>query len=35
VEAVRELHKIGPVSETEMTKTTLRMLGKDALPKVE
>jgi hypothetical protein len=29
VEAV--LHKIGAVSETEVTKTTLRMLGKDAL----
>jgi len=35
VEAVRGLHKIGAVSETEVTKTTLRMLGKDALPKVE
>jgi hypothetical protein len=29
VEAV--LHKIRAVSETEVTKTTLRMLGKDAL----
>ena len=35
VEAVRGLHKIGAVSETQVTKTTLRMLGKDALPKVE
>jgi hypothetical protein len=35
VEAVRGLHKIEAVSETEVTKTTLRMLGKDALPKVE
>jgi putative transcriptional regulator len=35
VEAVRGLHKIGAVSEREVTKTTLRMLGKDALPKVK
>ena len=35
VEAVRGLHKIGAVSEGELTKTTLRMLGKDALPTVE
>lgn len=35
VEAMRGLHKIGAVSEAEVTKTTLRMLGKDALPKVK
>jgi putative transcriptional regulator len=35
VEAMHGLHKIGAVSEAELTKTTLRMLGKDALPKVE
>jgi putative transcriptional regulator len=35
VEAMHGLHKIGAVSEAELTKTTLRMLGKDALPRVE
>jgi putative transcriptional regulator len=35
VEAMRGLHKIGAVSDAELAKTTLRMLGKDALPKVE
>jgi putative transcriptional regulator len=35
VEAMRGLHKAGAVSERELTKTTLRMLGKDRLPKVE
>jgi putative transcriptional regulator len=35
VEAVRGLHKVGAVSDGDLTKTTLRMLGKDALPKVE
>ena len=34
VEAMRGLHKIGAVSDTELEKTTLRMLGRDALPKV-
>jgi len=34
VEAVRGLHKIGVVSDTELEKTTLRMLGPDAFPKV-
>jgi len=34
VEAMRGLHKIGKVSDTELEKTTLRMLGRDALPKV-
>lgn len=35
VEAMRGLHKVGAVSDRELEKTTLRMLGKDALPKVE
>jgi putative transcriptional regulator len=34
VEAMRGLHRIGAVSDTELQKTTLRMLGRDALPKV-
>src|SRR6266566_5347798 len=34
VEALRGLHKIGAVSDAELGKTTLRMLGRDALPKV-
>jgi putative transcriptional regulator len=35
VEAVRGLHKIGAVGDAELEKTTLRMLGRDALPKVD
>jgi putative transcriptional regulator len=35
VEAMRGLHNVGAVSERDLTKTTMRMLGKDALPKVE
>jgi putative transcriptional regulator len=35
VEAMRGLHKVGAVTERELTKTTLRMLGKNAFPKVE
>jgi len=35
VDAMRGLHKIGAVGEAELQKTTLRMLGKDALPKIE
>jgi putative transcriptional regulator len=35
VEAMQGLHKIGAVSEAEVTKTTLRMLGKNARPRVE
>jgi len=35
VEAMQGLHKAGAVSGEELEKTTLRMLGKDALPKVE
>jgi putative transcriptional regulator len=35
VEAMRALHKVGAVSDRELEKTTLRMLGRDALPKVE
>src|SRR5260370_17892569 len=34
VEAMQGLHKIGAVSDAELAKTTLRMLGRDALPKV-
>ena len=30
----RGLHKIGAITDTELEKTTLRMLGRDALPKV-
>ena len=35
VDAMRGLHKVGAVSGDELAKTTLRMLGRDALPKVE
>ncbi len=35
VDAMRSLHKVGAVRGDELEKTTLRMLGKDALPKVE
>ena len=34
VEAMRGLRKVGAVSDGELEKTTLRMLGRDALPKV-
>ena len=34
IEGMRGLHKIGAVSREELEKTTLRMLGRDALPKV-
>ena len=34
VETMRGLHKVGAVSDSDLEKTTLRMLGKDALPKV-
>ena len=34
VEAMRGLHKVGAVSDAELEKTTLRMLCRDALPKV-
>ena len=34
VEAMRCLHKIGAVSAADLEKTTLRMLGREALPKV-
>jgi hypothetical protein len=33
MDAMRGLHKVGAVSGDELAKTTLRMLGKDALPK--
>jgi putative transcriptional regulator len=35
VEAVRGLHKISVVGDAELEKTTLRMLGREALPKVD
>ena len=35
MDAMRGLHKVGAVSGDELAKTTLRMLGKDTLPKVE
>ena len=34
VDVARALHKIGAVSNAELAKTTMKMLGKDALPKV-
>lgn len=34
VEITRVLHRAGAVSEAELEKTTLKMLGRDALPKV-
>jgi len=35
VDAMRGLNKVGAVSGAELEKTTLRMLGKAALPKVD
>jgi putative transcriptional regulator len=35
VEMSRALHKVGAVSDGELEKTTLRMLGREALPKVK
>lgn len=34
VDIARALHKVGAVSDAGLRKTTLRMLGRDALPKV-
>lgn len=34
VEISRGLHKIGAISDAELEKTTLRMLGREGLPKV-
>ncbi len=34
VEATQGLHKIGVVSGEELEMTTLKMLGKDAMPKI-
>jgi putative transcriptional regulator len=34
VDIARALHTVGAVSDAELRKTTLRMLGRDALPKV-
>jgi putative transcriptional regulator len=35
VEAMQGLHKIGAVSDQELGMTTLKLLGKDTMPKVE
>ena len=35
VEATRGLHKIDAVSDEHLEKTTVNMLGRNALPKVE
>jgi putative transcriptional regulator len=35
VEAMQGLNKAGLVSDADLEKTTLRMLGRDALPKVD
>lgn len=35
MEISRGLHKIGAISDDELEQTTLRMLGRDALPKVK
>src|SRR5437762_12031590 len=35
VDIARALHTVGAVSDAALRKTTLRMLGRDALPKVE
>jgi len=35
VEMARDQHRLGLVSDGELEQTTLRMLGRDALPKVE
>ena len=34
VEMKRDLHALGMVSDAELEKTTMRMLGRDALPKL-
>lgn len=35
VEISRGLRKVGAIGDAELRKTTLRMLGRDALPKIE
>jgi putative transcriptional regulator len=35
VEISRALHKVGAINDAELEQTTLRMLGRDALPKVK
>lgn len=35
VEGARALHRLGAVTDQDLEKTTLRMLGKDAVPKIE
>jgi len=34
VEAMRDLHELGHVSDDELRKVTIRTLGRDAVPKV-
>lgn len=34
VEGARALHRLGAFSDADLEKTTMRMLGRDALPKV-
>ena len=35
VDMSRALHKVGAISDADLRKTTLRMLGRDALPAVK
>ena len=35
VEGMRGLHKIGAVTDAELEKTTMRMLGRDAIPRLK
>ncbi len=35
VETMQALHKVGAATDAQLAKTTLRMLGRDALPKVK
>lgn len=34
VEMTKALHKVGALTDAELEKTTIRMLGRDALPRV-
>ena len=35
VEIAQSLHRVGAMTDDELQKTTLKMLGKDAVPKIE
>ncbi len=35
VEIAHSLHKVGAMSDAELQKTTLKMLGRNALPRIE